>query len=723
MTGAPASTGLWERLEREIASRDGGRARLDVWRRLSELVDPGEFRPKLAPYVEIKFHELKWGNSYAVLANPRDFVHYQLAPRELEIVKMMDGTRTVKEIVLERFQESGDLDLAEVADLTRMLYRGNFLDRRFVNTDAAVRRALDPVSVARHKARTFARSLTIEWSDAHGFVKWLHDHGLKVFFTRPMKVLTAVLSVAGVVAFVIDAKTKNFALAGRSLAVAFLVLLLLDYFMVFVHELGHALVVVHGGRRIKSAGFQIYFGSPAFFVDSSDGLMLDRRNQIWQSFAGPYAQMIVAAIASIIALAFPGWVLSETMYKYAVLNYIVILMNLIPLLELDGYWLLTDIIQVPDLRPKSFRFVQHDLPHKVRRREPLTKQEWGLTLYAVLGTLFTIFSFYTSYFYWKTIFGGLISRLWHGGPVTQLILVGLAVFVLGPVVRGGVKLVRSVLRRVRALWRRIRFRFELRWRVEAAKLIDALPMFKDIPVEVLNDLAGRVKLRTFSPGQAVFRQGDEADAFYVVRRGSVNVVEEDPDTGNERVLASLGRGQSFGELGLVQEAPRTATVRAAEEAELFEIDRPTFDRLLSQMIEVPDFAPTLQQAAELRDLPCFSTLQSEQLKDVLEHGEWRTIQPGAVLMEQGAPGDAFYAIGSGRVRVVRDGKEVDLLGPGSYVGEIALLFDVPRTATVVAYTPVRAFRLDRQGFDRLVAGSFRRGQLKPNVQVDRTLEH
>ena len=73
--------------------------------------------------------------------------------------------------------------------------------------------------------------------------------------------------------------------------------------------------------------------------------------------------------------------------------------------------------------------------------------------------------------------------------------------------------------------------------------------------------------------------------------------------------------------------------------------------------------------------------------------------------------------------MVRDGKEVDVLGPGSYVGEVALLFDVPRTATVVAYTPVRAFRLDRQGFDQLVAGSFRRGQLKPNLQVERTLEH
>jgi CRP-like cAMP-binding protein/Zn-dependent protease len=723
VTDAPARTGIWERIEQRVLTQEDGKARLDVWRRLSDLVDPGELRPKLAPDVEVKFHELKWGNSFAVLANPRDLVHYQLTPKDLEIVKLMDGTRTVKEIVVERFQESGDLDLSEVADLTRMLYRGNFLDRRYVDSDSAVRRAMDPITARRQKARTFARSLTIEWSNAQALVKWLYDHGLKLFFTAPLKVFTALLAVAGVVAFAFDAATKHFALAGKSLAIAFLVLLVLDYFMVFVHELGHALVVVHAGRRIRSAGFQIYFGSPAFFVDSSDSLMLDRKQQIWGSFAGPYAQMIVAAIASIIALVFPHWALSETMYKYAVLNYIVILMNLIPLLELDGYWLLTDLIQVPDLRPKSFQFVRHDLPYKLREREGLTRQEWGLTLYAVIGTLFTVFSFYTSYFYWKTIFGGLVSRLWNGGPVTQLILLGLAVFVLGPIIRGGVTLVRGLIRRGRALWRRIRFRFELKWRVEAAKLVDELPMFKDLPVDVLNDLAGRVKLRALARGSAVFRQGEEADAFYIVRRGSVNVVEEDPEHGTERVLATLGRGQSFGELGLMQEAPRAATVRAAEDTELFEVDRPTFDRLLAQMIDVPDFAPTLQQAAELRELPSFSNLQSEQLTELLQHGEWLNVQPGEVLMEEGEPGDAFYAIGSGQVKVRRGNEEVATLGPGSYVGEIALLFDVPRTATVVAYTPVRAFRLAREAFDRLVAGSFRKGQLKPNAQVDRTLEH
>ena len=99
----------------------------------------------------------------------------------------------------------------------------------------------------------------------------------------------------------------------------------------------------------------------------------------------------------------------ETLYKFAVLNYISILMNLIPMLELDGYWLLAEGIDVPDLRARSLRFLRHDLFHKIRTRERWNKQEVGLATYAILGTLFTLFSFYTAYFFWETIFGGLVS--------------------------------------------------------------------------------------------------------------------------------------------------------------------------------------------------------------------------------------------------------------------------------------------------------------------------
>jgi CRP-like cAMP-binding protein len=73
--------------------------------------------------------------------------------------------------------------------------------------------------------------------------------------------------------------------------------------------------------------------------------------------------------------------------------------------------------------------------------------------------------------------------------------------------------------------------------------------------------------------------------------------------------------------------------------------------------------------------------------------------------------------------VISDGRRVSLLGPGDYAGEVALLLDVPRTATVRTLTPVRAYRLDREGFDRLIGEAFRTGTLNPQTAVERTGLH
>jgi CRP-like cAMP-binding protein len=291
------------------------------------------------------------------------------------------------------------------------------------------------------------------------------------------------------------------------------------------------------------------------------------------------------------------------------------------------------------------------------------------------------------------------------------------------VIRGAIALVRSLGRRLRDFWRNVQWRLEQGWRVEAAQLIDDLPMFEDIPAEVLDDLAGRVQLRSVARGQPVIRQGERARSFYIVRRGTLRVVEEDPDTGNEKVLRVLGRGESFGELGLVEGAPRAATVRAVEDTQVFEIDKGTFDRLLADMIHIPDFAPTLQAITELRELPSFSHLEPDELSELLDHGAWVNYRPGEDIVVQGEPGDAFYALHSGQVEVIEDGQLVTTLGPGSYFGEIALLMDSPRTATVRTRTQVRAYRLDREGFDGILAVAFKRGTLDPSKATDRTLLH
>jgi CRP-like cAMP-binding protein len=221
--------------------------------------------------------------------------------------------------------------------------------------------------------------------------------------------------------------------------------------------------------------------------------------------------------------------------------------------------------------------------------------------------------------------------------------------------------------------------------------------------------------------QPVFRQGDRPSAFYVVRRGRVAIEEEDAESGDTQVLRVLERGESFGEMGLLGSAPRSATARAVDEAELFEVDKGTFDRLLADPIRAPDFAPTLATLAELRSLPLFAGLGSADLAELMDHGRWITAAPGEELIRQGEAADAFFAIRSGQVDIVQDDRRLRTLGPGAHVGEIALLRSSPRTATVVARTPVRAFRIDREGFERVIADAFRRGSLKE--ATDRTWQH
>src|SRR5436309_189868 len=282
--------GLWGVIEAKLGSLPDGDGPL--WRNLATLVDPAEFRPKLSSDIEVKLFELRSGEPYYMIANPRDLVHFRLNQSDYELISLMDGTRTVKEIVLDRFRESGDMELDGVADLVHQLHADNFFDQRYTNVDAMLKRAIDPSEGRR--LRQFVTTLGVEFKSPGRVVHWLHDHGLRWVLTKPFVLLSLFVAVSGVLAFVHNVRSKLFGLTGKSLAIGFVVLLAIQYFGVFVHELGHALVLFHNGRRMKAAGFRIYFGCPAFYVDASDGLMMDRGQRILQAFAGPYGQTLIA---------------------------------------------------------------------------------------------------------------------------------------------------------------------------------------------------------------------------------------------------------------------------------------------------------------------------------------------------------------------------------------------------------------------------------------------
>jgi len=119
MSGSHLAHGVFASVDREIRRQEVAEDGRGIWDELAAKLDPAEFRPELAPDIEVREFKLRWGNDYAMIANPRDLLHYKLEPGEMELLPLMDGTRTVKEIVVERFRESGDIELSAVADLVR----------------------------------------------------------------------------------------------------------------------------------------------------------------------------------------------------------------------------------------------------------------------------------------------------------------------------------------------------------------------------------------------------------------------------------------------------------------------------------------------------------------------------------------------------------------------------------------------------------------------------
>ena len=141
MSTSVARAGLWGVLEQKL--RTPPPPDEDIWARLETLVDPGEYRPKIADDLEVKKFERRGGEPYYMVANPRDLVHYRLEAADYELLGHMDGTRTVKEIVIDRLQEGGEIDVGGVADLVYTLYIENFLEERYVDIDTMVVRPRD----------------------------------------------------------------------------------------------------------------------------------------------------------------------------------------------------------------------------------------------------------------------------------------------------------------------------------------------------------------------------------------------------------------------------------------------------------------------------------------------------------------------------------------------------------------------------------------------------
>src|SRR5439155_17332593 len=104
----------------------------------------------------------------------------------------------------------------------------------------------------------------------------------------------------------------------------------------------------------------------------------------------------------------------------------------------------------------------------------------------------------------------------------------------------------------------------------------------------------------------------------------------------------------------------------------------------------------------LSDVPLFSGLSRRHLKHVASMAREEDHAEGAVLAEEGRPGETFYVLMQGEAKVERGGRKIAQLLPGDFFGEIALIDGGPRTATVVAETPIQTMTIHRKRFQKML---------------------
>jgi len=249
-----------------------------------------------------------------------------------------------------------------------------------------------------------------------------------------------------------------------------------------------------------------------------------------------------------------------------------------------------------------------------------------------------------------------------------------------------------------------------------AKLsFERTPLLSGLSGEELVAFIDSLQLRHVAAEECIYREGDHGAYLYLVGMGHVLLRAKDAQ-GRKRVFSHLCEGDFFGEHAFMSRVPHSDEAIAETDCNVLMIDRVTFDEWAEKypgiQSTIEDFYRQRVLARVLAITPVFEGVPPEARMALADRFKLTTFDQGATIVSEGESGYTFYLIRSGSVDLTtssmgQGSEQVALgkMGEGDFFGEVSLLTDKPRTATVTAHEKVELMELTRKDFDE-ITGEF-----------------
>ncbi len=404
----------------------------EFWSSLGEAVDATAVTPQRRTDI-IAAHLEGADDSYYVLKDPIRKNYIRLSESDYALWWQMDGQKSVKDLLFYNLMRYRSLPIGHLKNLVASLRQNYFLEEEPTGIYDQLRTALEasaPASQGRKILNAFLHTeldingLEDFFTPLYRQTKWLFSTVMQILF------MLVILGGGWLFASIFFSDDNIFSGTNSSVGTGVISLFIANLFVIFIHELAHGLTTKHWGRELNRGGFLIYWGFPAFFVDTRDTWLSPRLHRVLVSWAGPHSGLILGGIAGgLLTIINSDFYTNEIdiiwvrfIYHVGFLAYFSVIINLNPLLELDGYFMLMDWLEMPGLRQRAIRFWREEMLDSWRQqKKPIAHwQEASRTerIFTVFGALTLVYSTYALYIalvFWNNKLWPFAVTLWEGG--------------------------------------------------------------------------------------------------------------------------------------------------------------------------------------------------------------------------------------------------------------------------------------------------------------------